>query len=136
MTAKPMRTTTLTTRPVVRIILIAALGLGSGCLYRMPVQQGNVQNPDLVAQLQPGMTRSQVSFLMGTPMVPNGFNTDRWDFYCYSRNERGQTTSTKRLTVWFKDEKVDRLDNDTVPQAAGAADTPARISPCTGYRPG
>ncbi len=62
MTAKPMRTTTVITRPAVRIILIAMLGLASGCLYRMPVQQGNVQNPDLVAQLQPGMTRSQVSF--------------------------------------------------------------------------
>ncbi len=99
------------------------LGLGSGCLYRMPVQQGNVLNPEQVAQLEPGMTRSQVSFLLGTPMVPNGFNTDRWDYYYYIRGARGETAATKRLVVWFKDEKVDRFEGDAVPPPKAAATT-------------
>ncbi len=53
MTARRHANRTVTTRPAVRIALIAMLGLTSGCLYRMPVQQGNVQNPDPVEQLSP-----------------------------------------------------------------------------------
>jgi outer membrane protein assembly factor BamE len=63
--------------------LLAAglLACASGCIYRMPIQQGNFLDPNQVAQVETGMTRSQVMFLLGTPMVPNGFNTDRWDYY-------------------------------------------------------
>jgi outer membrane protein assembly factor BamE len=134
MTAKAMRTTTQITRPIARIILIAMLGLGSGCLYRMPVQQGNVLNPEQVAQLEAGMTRSQVSFLLGTPMVPNGFNTDRWDYYYYVRGARGETLSTKRLVVWFKDEKVDRFEGDAVapPKAAATKESAPAPTPNAG----
>jgi outer membrane protein assembly factor BamE len=107
-----------------RITLIALLGLASGCLYRMEIQQGNVLNRELVAQLEPGMTRSQVMFLLGTPMLPNGFNTDRWDYYCYVNDP----VETRRLTVWFKDEKVDHVDAD-----AALKDTAsARRTRCTG----
>ncbi len=116
-----MRTTTLNTRLAARIILIATLGLSSGCLYRMTVQQGNVLNPEQIEQLEAGMTRSQVSFLLGTPMVPNGFNNDRWDYYYYIRGARGETALTKRLVVWFKDEKVDRLEGDAAPAPKAAA---------------
>jgi outer membrane protein assembly factor BamE (lipoprotein component of BamABCDE complex) len=114
-------------RPIsltLRITLVALLGLASGCLYRMDIQQGNVLNKELVAQLEPGMTRSQVKFLLGTPQLPNGFNTDRWDYFCYSNNPQ----ETRRLTVWFKDEKVDHIDADAVLKEPG----PIRRTRCTG----
>jgi outer membrane protein assembly factor BamE len=101
-----------------RLLLIALLGLASGCLYRLPIQQGNVLNHDLVAQLEPGMTRSQVKFLLGSPMLPNGFDTDRWDYYCYAKYGRNQPVLTRRLSVWFKDEKVERFEGDAVTKAA------------------
>ncbi|HTQ36683.1 MAG TPA: outer membrane protein assembly factor BamE, partial [Steroidobacteraceae bacterium] len=82
---------------------------------------GNVLNPDLVAQLEPGMTRSQVMFLLGTPMVPNGFDTDRWDYYYYIKSPSGQIVRTERLTVWFKNEKVDHFDGDAAPKAGATA---------------
>jgi outer membrane protein assembly factor BamE len=107
-----------------RLALFALLGLASGCLYRMPIQQGNMLNPDLVAQLEPGMTRSQVLFLLGTPMVPNGFNTDRWDYYFFYKAPRGNVTESSRLTVWFKDDKVDRLEGDAAPKPKVAATPP------------
>jgi len=100
-----------------RLALVAVLGFLGGCLYSLPIQQGNVLNPDLVSQLEPGMTRSQVMFLLGTPMIPNGFNTDRWDYYFYVKAARGRAnTDSKRLTVWFKDEKVDHLEGDAAPK--------------------
>lgn len=113
MTAFTMRTTSP------RVGVLAALGialLGSGCLYRMPIQQGNFLDANQVAQLEPGMTRSQVSFLLGTPMVPSGFDNDRWDYYYFIKvNRRASGTDTKRLTVWFKDDKVDHVDRSDAP---------------------
>lgn len=120
-----MRTHTIIARFAAPVAL-GGLLLLSGCLYRMPVQQGNVLNPDQVRQLEPGMTRSQVMFLLGTPMVPNGFNTDRWDYYYFVDAGRRFKPETKRLVVWFKDEKVERVEGD----AAGAAPTaPLRDTP-------
>jgi outer membrane protein assembly factor BamE len=112
-----------TIKPARYLALIAALGLTGGCLYRMPVQQGNMLNRNLVDQLEPGMTRSQVLFLLGTPMVPNGFNTDRWDYFYYFKDDRGNVRISQRLTVWFKDEKVDHFDGDAAPKPKSS--TPA-----------
>ena len=69
------------------------------------------------------MTRSQVRFLLGTPMVPNGFNSDRWDYYFYFKTDRGKLLETNRLTVWFKNDKVDHFDGTAVPKAAKADKT-------------
>jgi outer membrane protein assembly factor BamE len=119
------------TRLAARLALASLLLLAGGCLYRMPVQQGNVLNPEQVNQLEAGMTRSQVMFLLGTPMVPNGFNTDRWDYYYYVDAGRRFKPETKRLTVWFKDEKVDHLEGDAAPKPA-AAPAAAEPAPAAG----
>ena len=108
-----------TTSP--RIGALAALAIAAlcaGCLYRMPIQQGNFLDANQVAQLETGMTRSQVSFLLGTPMVPNGFNNDRWDYYYFIKvGRKASGTESKRLTVWFKDDKVDHVDRSDAPTA-------------------
>lgn len=110
-----------TIKSVRLLALIATLALATGCLYRLPIDQGNVLNPKLVEQLEPGMTRSQVMFLLGTPMIPNGFNTDRWDYYFYRKDEKGKVHNSERLTVWFKDDKVDRLEGDAAPKPKAPA---------------
>jgi outer membrane protein assembly factor BamE len=112
---------------------MALLGL-AGCLYRMPIVQGNFLDKGQVAQLETGMTRSQVSFLLGTPMVPNGFNSDRWDYYYYVNARQMRKPYSERLTVWFKDDKVERIEkSDTgtavVPNAAPPEATPAAVAP-------
>ena len=117
-----------TMRPIpaqARLALLALLMLATGCLYRMPVQQGNMLDDSQVAQLSTGMTRTQVVYLLGTPMVPSGFNNDRWDYYHYLDMGRGHgrddLRQTQRLTLWFKDDKVERIDNQTgMPTAADA----------------
>jgi outer membrane protein assembly factor BamE len=117
MTAETMRPSTL----LQRLALVGLLALGTGCLYRMPIQQGNVLDPIQVDQLEKGMTRSQVMFLLGTPMVPNGFNTDRWDYYYFVDAGVRHITATKRMTVYFKDDKVERVERGEGMAAATAA---------------
>jgi len=88
------------------------LVLGSGCIYKMSVQQGNYLNPTQMSQLETGMTRSQVLFLLGTPMVPNGFDGDRWDYYYYIKAGRKWEANTSRLMVLFQDDKVYQIVRD------------------------
>jgi outer membrane protein assembly factor BamE len=108
-------------KPLSRLPLIALMALAAGCLYRMPVQQGNMLEADQVSQLEAGMTRPQVLYLLGTPMVPPGFDNDRWDYYYSYDNYRGFRES-RRITVWFKDDKVERIDSDQPIRPAGQKD--------------
>jgi outer membrane protein assembly factor BamE len=68
-----------------------------------------------VSQLKEGMTRSQVRFLLGTPMVPDAFNDDRWDYYYFFKSRHIKKPLKRRLTVYFADEKVARYENLGVP---------------------
>jgi outer membrane protein assembly factor BamE len=128
-----------TMRIPLRIALLVLPALLAGCLYRMPVQQGNMLDNTQVEQLQTGMTRSQVLYLLGTPMVPDGFQNNRWDYYHYIDTGRGsgrELRVTRRLTVWFADDKVERIDNDAAaPPTAAPAVTPAANPAATSATP-
>jgi outer membrane protein assembly factor BamE len=118
--AEPMRQ-----RPIPRFLAALALAgvltLAAGCLYRMDIKQGNLLDPTQVLQLQNGMTKSQVRFLLGTPMVPNGFDSDRWNYYYYEKTRFTKEPLTRRVTVWFKDDKVDRFERPDDTESAAAA---------------
>jgi outer membrane protein assembly factor BamE len=90
----------------------------SGCIYRMPIQQGNFLDAQQVDQLETGMTRSQVMFLLGTPMVPTAFDNSRWDYYYYLKVQRPKYTETRRLIVYFENDKVSRIDRTQMPNSA------------------
>lgn len=98
------------------LALLLTLGTG-GCVYRMTVQQGNFLDPKQVSQLQVGMTRSQVRFLLGTPMLPDAFDRDRWDYLYYEKIGRLKKADQRRLTVFFEDDKVARFENVGTPLA-------------------
>jgi len=100
------------------IFLAAAAFLASGCVYKMNIQQGNYLVPDSVSQLKEGMTRSQVRFLLGTPMVPDAFDESRWDYYYFFSSQRIEKPLKRRLTVFFADDKVARYENQGVPTQA------------------
>jgi outer membrane protein assembly factor BamE len=103
-------------RLALRMILLTASALAAtGCVYRMAIQQGNYLVTDSVSQLKEGMTRSQVRFLLGTPMVPVAFNDDRWDYYYFFKSRHFKEPLKRRLTVYFADGKVARYENDGVP---------------------
>jgi outer membrane protein assembly factor BamE len=98
---------------------IISLSLGtlltSGCVYKMSIQQGNFLVTESVSQLKEGMTRSQVRFLLGTPMVPDAFDESRWDYYYFLNTRKFDQPLERRLTVYFQDEKVQRIENQGVP---------------------
>ena len=101
-------------------MLICAVTLG-GCVYRMDVQQGNYLEGKAVDQLQVGMTRTQVRYLLGTPLVPDVFEKDRWDYLYYFRHGRRRPEDPRRLVVYFKDDKVTHFERINVPESAPTA---------------
>jgi outer membrane protein assembly factor BamE len=88
--------------------------------HKIDIQQGNAVTQEMVAKLQPGMTRSQVRFALGTPLLVDPFRADRWDYF-YSYTKGGELVEQRRLIVFFKDDKLERLEGDVIP-AKPAAD--------------
>jgi outer membrane protein assembly factor BamE len=82
--------------------------------YRPDVQQGNVITSDMVEQLRPGMTRDQVKFMLGTPLLTDGFHPDRWD-YLYYLNPRSGAPQRRNLVIVFKDNRLDHFTSDPMP---------------------
>ncbi len=89
--------------------LIFTLAL-AGCVYRMDIQQGNLLDAEQIDQLEVGMTRSQVRFLLGTPMVIDSFNADRWDYVYSLRRGHSRKVTRRHLVVWFDGDKVARVE--------------------------
>src|SRR5512137_221469 len=82
--------------------------------YRPDVHQGNIITQEMVDQLRQGMTREQVHFMLGTPLLTSDFHKDRWDYPYYLNPLRGPV-QVRRLTVYFADNKVVRFVSDEMP---------------------
>jgi outer membrane protein assembly factor BamE len=90
-------------------VMTLALVLGSGCVYRANIAQGNVVKEEDLAQVEIGMTRNQVRFLLGTPMIDDPFHRDRWDYVYYVKIGRGSTFAKRWVTVFFEDDLVSEI---------------------------
>ncbi len=90
--------------------LLLPLMFASGCIYRLPIQQGNFLEDRELNQVQVGMTRTQVRYLLGTPMVADPFQNTRWD-YVYTL-QQGGVSKAKRLhfIVHFDGDKVVKIE--------------------------
>jgi outer membrane protein assembly factor BamE len=89
----------------------------AGCVYRINIPQGNFLENKQIDQVAVGMTRSQVRFLLGTPMLSDPFHPDRWDYLYYFKTGRTQKVEQHELIVLFADDKVARIEK---PQGAWA----------------
>lgn len=97
-------------RPLLCALALALPVLMGGCIYRINIHQGNYMDAKTLDQLSVGMTRSQVRFLMGTPMVADEFHPNRWDYYYYFRDGKTRHEERRHVLVYFEDEKVARID--------------------------
>lgn len=102
-----------------RLLVLLATALLAGCSlaqgislrpYRLNIQQGNFLEAEDVSRVSVGMTRSQVRFLLGTPMVSDPFNPERWDYVFYFRVGRSRDEILNHMTVWFEGDRVVRVE--------------------------
>lgn len=83
-------------------------------IHKIDVQQGNVVTQDMLAKLQRGMDKKKVTFVMGTPIIRDTFNADRWD-YVYSYKPGGGRAEGRRVTLVFVDDRLDHIEGDVKP---------------------
>jgi outer membrane protein assembly factor BamE len=83
-----------------------ALALGSGCVYRANIAQGNLVKEENLSQLEVGMTRNQVRFLLGTPMIDDPFHRDRWDYVYYQKVGRRDAVAQRWVSVFFDEQGI------------------------------
>lgn len=82
--------------------------------HRIEIQQGNFVSQEMVAQLKPGMTKDQVRFAMGTPLVADVFHGDRWDYPFSRQRANSREVERRRISVIFEQDKLVRIEGDVV----------------------
>ncbi|SFP79092.1 outer membrane protein assembly factor BamE [Pseudomonas borbori] len=126
--------------------LLALAGCSFPGVYKIDVQQGNVVTQDMIDQLRPGMTRSQVRFIMGNPLLTDTFHANRWD-YLYSIQPGGGKRLQERVSLVFNDnDQLAGLSGDFMPgvsrdeailgqDGASVTTPPATVQPQTEEKP-
>ena len=97
----------------------------SACVHRIDIQQGNLLDEEDVDQVEVGMTRSQVRFLLGTPVVRDPFHTQRWDYVFHLRRGRSRNVESDWLIVHFEGDTVSAIERNVElqPRRAGFSDS-------------
>jgi outer membrane protein assembly factor BamE len=109
---------------------LALAGAVSACSnpfapYRMEIQQGNYVTQEMASQLKVGMTKEQVRFALGTPLINDSFHQNRWDYVFTRQRNRSSPLEERRMTVFFDQSgRLERVDGDIIP----ALDSPAASS--------
>ncbi|WP_242402142.1 outer membrane protein assembly factor BamE [Methylophilus sp. OH31] len=106
------------------LFVLAVASLESGCgaklpsvkPFKMEVQQGNVVTSKMLLQLRPGMTRSQVRYIMGTPLIVDSFRDNRWDYF-YELRKQGAVVEKRRVILDFDKDSLVSVRGDVIPSA-------------------
>ena len=86
--------------------VMLALTVSACSVYKMEIQQGNAISNEAVAQLKPGMSKSEVATLLGNPLLQDSFHKDRWDYVYFAANKKGTSASPKNLTLLFQNGRL------------------------------
>jgi outer membrane protein assembly factor BamE len=101
------------------LMVVTVVGCGSGERtikpFKLEIQQGNVVTSEMLLKLRPGMTKSQVQFILGTPLLVDSFHTNRWDYF-YQLRKQGEVVSQRRVILDFDDDALLRVRGDVVPE--------------------
>ncbi len=100
------------------IAMLALLVLAGCGVHRIDIQQGNYLDAEQVAKIKPGMTKSQVRFVLGNPVLQDPFHSGRWDYVYYFQSGVTREVTHRRLIVWFEGDTVARTETQ------GEFDTP------------
>ena len=98
-------------------LLFLVSTLLAGCMlapHKIDIQQGNYIDQAMIAKLKPEMTRSQVRFILGTPLIADPFHADRWD-YVYLTGKANDVQARHRVTILFDGDRLEHVEGDIVP---------------------
>jgi outer membrane protein assembly factor BamE len=115
---------------VLTLALLSATVVLGGCIYRPNIQQGNLLSTEDVDKVTVGMTRSQVRFLLGTPMVSDPFAPQRWDYVYRLTHGRPRRTDSAHFIVRFEGDTVVSVEKVDAPEPRieeGTGPTPPGI---------
>ena len=88
-------------------------------VHKLDIQQGNVVTQEEINQLKPGMTRRQVQYIMGSPMIADVFHQDRWDYLYLMQPGYGEATS-EHVTLYFEEDALTRVEGSMHPEDISA----------------
>ena len=114
-------------------LLAACNPLRALSVYTMEIQQGNYLSQEAVSKLQAGMTRDQVRFVLGTPLLVDIFHDNRWDYVYRRRRADSRETEERRLSVFFENDRLVRVEGDVTtglgPEASPGTTAPSATTP-------
>jgi len=93
-------------------LIFSTLAFTSGCVYRTTISQGNLIAQEDLDQVEVGMTRNQIRFLLGTPLIDDPFHAARWDYIYYIRIGRNDAAAKRWVSIVFVDDIVTIIDKD------------------------
>jgi outer membrane protein assembly factor BamE len=94
------------------VFLLLATTFAAGCVYRANISQGNLFKQEDLDQVEIGMTRNQIRFLLGTPMIDDPFHASRWDYVYYLKRGRQDASFKRWVSVFFEDDRVSEIRKD------------------------
>ena len=111
----------LVTRILSLFLLITFASCSLPKVHKIIIQQGNIINQEMIDQLKPGMTKSQVVYIMGEPILKNTFDENRWD-YMYTLEVPGVLKSNMRMSLFFDGEILGYFTGDLAPSDSAGSD--------------
>ena len=99
---------------IISIACAALMTLSACSVHKVDIQQGNVITPEMRGQLKIGMSKRQVSFVLGSPLLIDPFHHDRWD-YVYTLSKGRKTPEIQRMALFFDGDKLVRVDDHALP---------------------
>ncbi len=116
-----------------KLTLIILIVFCTACSYfpgvhKIDIDQGNIVTQEMVDQLRPGMTKEQVRFVMGTPLIIDTFTQNRWD-YLLTKQVNGDARSQERISLFFTDDKLSSFSGDFRPSPAASENENTATNP-------
>jgi outer membrane protein assembly factor BamE len=116
------------------LLPLCLAGCVDALIYHPDIQQGNIMTKKMVDQLRPGLSKAQVRFLMGPPILETAFNSDRWDYvYYFQAGDKSIPPVEKRITLFFQYDQLVRITGSTYPAPPGNTKIPLPLIDDTEY---
>lgn len=97
---------------LISVVFLALAAASAGCVYQASLSQGNLLKQEDLDQVKVGMTRNQVRFLLGTPLIDDPFHRERWDYVYFLKIGRDKATFKRWVSIFFDDDNVNKIVAD------------------------